>query len=102
MRRSEIKFVGPTNFSIDADTPIKVNQVGAAAHQDMLTIVQGLARLGVGETGGAAAQSLSRLDEAYLPTTFSQPHRCGDACQAATNHHRTIIVRVLELLMARL
>ena len=70
---------------VDAGAAAEVDQVGTAAHADMLAMVDQLARGRIAKRRRAPAQGTPRLDELHSATRFRQGHRRRHACQASAN-----------------
>ncbi len=61
-----VMFARPVNLFVDADALVEADQIGAAAEEDVLAVVDDLVDAGMQVGAGAAAEVASLLDEMYL------------------------------------
>ena len=91
-----MRWIGPVGDGMPRDLvehakpTVQVEQVGAATHGHMLTVVQHLTRARIHETGGAAAKFPARLDHHGAMARLGKAQRRGDARDAAADHHHLL------------
>ena len=73
-----------------ADTLVQVDQIRAASHEDMLAVVEHLARTGIDKAGRPPAQTLAGFDENGMTVRFNKTHRRGDTRQPAPDDGDTL------------
>src|SRR4029077_7931918 len=81
----EGETIEPLNLAGDSDAAVKVEQVGAASEQHMLTVIYSLARSWMFVGRGATADERPALEQADLESCFGQSASCSKPGDASAN-----------------
>src|SRR5882762_4336957 len=81
----EGEAVEPFDFFLNAKLFIEVNQIGAAAQQDVLAVVHDLAGAGVFVRGGASAHVGAAFEESHLAARVGEGAPGGEAREASAD-----------------
>ena len=76
----------PANFVLNSGAAIEIEQVGAAAEQHMLAIVDNFAGAGMLIRRGAAAEIRAAFKQSHAKTSFGQGASSGEAGQPASGY----------------
>src|ERR1700675_341863 len=85
-RLEEGQLLIPANFVLNSGTPIEIKQVGAAAEQYMLAIVDNFAGTRMLIRRGAPAKIGSAFKQGHAITGFGQGASSGEAGQPASSY----------------
>ena len=83
---NESKAAVPADLVGGADAAIEVDEVGAAAQQDMLAVIHDFAGAGMLVGGGAASEVRTALEQGDLVSRLGQCASGGEPGQATANH----------------
>ena len=78
-------FFGPVNLLFDADPAVETDEVGAAAEEDVLAVVDDFVDAGMQIGRGASAEVAAALDELHAVAGFGESAGCAHAGYAASN-----------------
>ena len=76
----------PANLVFDSNTPVELDQVSAAAEQNVLTVVHHFTRPRMLIGGRPATQVRAALEEGDTKAVFRQCATGGQSCEAAPHH----------------
>jgi len=71
----------PDNLVEDAEAFVEIDEVGAAFEEDVLTVIDCFAGLGVIETGSAPAEAVFGFDEGNVEVCIMKTDRGGETGQ---------------------
>ena len=99
--QNEVDLVVPANLLLDAEPAIEVDEVGAAAEQHVLAVVDHLAGAGQFVRRCAAAEIGTALEELDVIARFGQSASGGETGKTAANdgHRLTLLSCLLVALM---
>jgi hypothetical protein len=80
----ESHLIVPADFFFDSDAAVELDQVGAEAKEDVLTIVDNFAGAGVLVGGSATAEVGSALEQGDAEARFGEGAGCGQTGEAAS------------------
>src|SRR6185437_659508 len=76
---------GPVDFVLDADAAIEADEVGAAAEEDVLAVVDDFVDAGMEVGGGASAEVAAALGELHAIAGFGEGAGSAHAGDAAAD-----------------
>src|SRR5260221_8790205 len=85
-RLEEGQLLIPANFVLHSRAPVEIEQVGAAAEQHMLAIVDNFAGTGMLIRRGAPAEIRAALKKGHAKTRFGEGAPGGEAGQSASGY----------------